>query len=128
MVENFRLMVESIRIIKFGDITTDTHGKGGIVLGKLLRAAQAGTVESNDIMISVAPGEAGSGCAVTLVSPVLQQYGRQIKAVMEAGAKENGIDDIIIQANDRGALDCTIRSRLNVAIQRALAPEEVTKK
>ena len=92
---------------------------------RLVRAAQAGTVESNDIMISVSPAESGSGCNVTLVSPVLKQYGRQITAAIEAVVKEKEIEDIIIHANDKGALDCTIRARLTVAIQRALAPEEV---
>jgi len=92
---------------------------------KIEKAAQAGTVESNDIMISVSPAEPGSGCNVTIVSPVLKQYGRQIKAAIEAGVKENGIEDIIIHANDKGALDCTIKARLNVAILRAVSEEEV---
>ncbi|MHC1758913.1 MAG: citrate lyase acyl carrier protein [Negativicutes bacterium] len=95
-------------------------------MAKLVRAAQAGTVESNDIMISVSPAESGSGCQVILVSPVLKQYGRQITAVIEAVVKEKGIEDILVHANDKGALDCTIKARLNVALQRALIPEEVT--
>jgi citrate lyase subunit gamma (acyl carrier protein) len=92
---------------------------------EIKRAAQAGTIESNDIMISVSPADLGSGCSVTIVSPVLKQYGRQIKAAIEAGVKENNIEDIIVYANDKGALDCTIKARLNVAIQRALTEEEV---
>ena len=99
---------------------------GGVLSAKLARAAQAGTVESNDIMISVSPAEPGSGCKVTLVSPVLKQYGRQITAVIEAVVKEKGIEDILVHATDKGALDCTIKARLNVALQRALIPEEVT--
>ena len=99
--------------------------EGEVLSAKLLRAAQAGTVESNDIMISVSPAEAGSGCNVTLASPVLKQYGRRITAVIEAGVKEKGIEDIIIHANDKGALDCTVKARLNVALQRALTLEEV---
>ena len=91
---------------------------------QLVKPAQAGTVESNDVMVSVSPGEAGSGCSVTIVSPVLKQYGRQIREVIEAAVRENGVDDIIVHANDKGALDCTIRARVNVAIQRALAQEE----
>ena len=95
---------------------------------QLLRAAQSGTVESNDIMISVSPAEAGSGIDLTLVSPVLKQYGRQIRELIEAVIKEKGIEDVVIYANDKGALDCTIRARLNVAIQRALSEEEVIKR
>ena len=99
------------------------YGGDGLSI-RLLKAAQAGTVESNDIMISVSPGEPGSGSTVTLVSPVLKQYGNQIKAVIGAVIRENGIEDVIVHANDKGALDCTIRARLNVAIRRALAAEE----
>ena len=95
---------------------------------QLLRAAQSGTVESNDIMISVSPAEAGKGIDLTLVSPVLKQYGRQIRELIEAVLIEEGIQDIVIHANDKGALDCTIRARLNVAIQRALSEEEVIKR
>ena len=91
---------------------------------QLLRASQAGTVESNDIMISVSPAEAGSGRNVTIVSPVLKQYGRQIRELIDSVIKEKGIEDIRIHANDKGALDCTIRARLNVAIERALTVEE----
>lgn len=92
---------------------------------QLVRASQSGTVESNDIMISVSPAENGSGLDLTIVSPVLKQYGRQIRELIEAVIKEKGIEDIIVHANDKGALDCTIRARLNVAIQRALTVEEV---
>ena len=91
---------------------------------QLLRAAQAGTVESNDIMVTVSPAPEGTGMNVALVSPVLKQYGRQIRGVIEAVLAEHGITDVQVHANDKGALDCTIRARLNVAVQRALAPEE----
>jgi len=90
---------------------------------KLLRSAQAGTIESNDIMVTVEPAADGTGSNVTLVSPVLKQYGRQIRSVIEEVLAAHGITDVQVHANDKGALDCTIRARLNVAILRALAPE-----
>ena len=86
---------------------------------QLLRAAQSGTVESNDIMISVSPAEAGKGIDLTLVSPVLKQYGRQIRELIEAVLKEKGIEDVVIHANDKGALDCTIKSRVSTAVLRS---------
>jgi citrate lyase subunit gamma (acyl carrier protein) len=91
---------------------------------QLLRAAQAGTVESNDIMVTVSPAAEGTGTNIELVSPVLKQYGRQIRSVIDEVLTAQGITDVQVHANDKGALDCTIRARLNVAIQRALAPEE----
>lgn len=91
---------------------------------KLLRTAQAGTIESNDIMVVIMPAEEASGVDITLTSPVLKQYGRQIRSVLEEVLVAHGIADAQIHANDKGALDCTIRARLTVAIQRALATEE----
>ena len=92
---------------------------------QLLRTAQAGTVESNDIMVIVMPAAEASGVSITLTSPVLKQYGRQIRSVLEEVLAAHGIADAQIHANDKGALDCTIRARLTVAIERALAPGEV---
>jgi citrate lyase subunit gamma (acyl carrier protein) len=91
---------------------------------QLLRAAQAGTIESNDIMVTVTPAAKASGLSLTLVSPVLKQYGRQIRSVIEEVLASYDIKDVQIHANDKGALDCTIRARLTVAIQRALSTEE----
>lgn len=91
---------------------------------QLLRAAQAGTIESNDIMVTVTPAAEASGLSLTLVSPVLKQYGRQIRSVIEEVLAVYDIKDVQIHANDKGALDCTIRARLTVAIQRALSAEE----
>ncbi|WP_312199554.1 citrate lyase acyl carrier protein [Anaerospora hongkongensis] len=86
---------------------------------QLLRPAQAGTLESNDIMITVAPGEAGSGMVLELDSIVMPQYGAAIRqTIAETVAKQNVVD-IYIKAVDRGALDCTIRARLLAVLARA---------
>lgn len=83
------------------------------------KMAQAGTLESNDVMITVAPAAAGSGIAIELESIVLAQYGRAIRQALLAIMTEQGIEDIHIKAVDRGALDCTIRARTLAALSRA---------
>lgn len=90
---------------------------------KKIQPSQAGTVESNDILIILNPVEAGSGIKIDLTSPVLQKYGRQIKIVIQNVLSEQGIMDAHVSANDRGALDCTIRARMMTAIDRALKEE-----
>ncbi|MCE5285161.1 MAG: citrate lyase acyl carrier protein [Pelosinus sp.] len=90
---------------------------------KITKPAQAGTVESNDIMVTVAPAESGSGIVVELTSPVIKKYGKQICAVIEKTAKDCGIQDALVNANDKGALDCTIEARVKTAIARACAGE-----
>ena len=91
---------------------------------KKIQPSQAGTVESNDILIILNPAEAGSGIKIDLISPVLQKYGRQIKIVIQEVLSDYKIVDAQVSANDRGALDCTIRARMMTAIDRAILGEE----
>lgn len=88
-------------------------------MGKIIRPAQAGTLESNDIMIMVAPAEQGKGIVVDLESIVLAQYGEDIRRGIINTVQNLGISDIFIKALDKGALDCTIEARTLAALQRA---------
>lgn len=87
-----------------------------------LRQSQAGTLESNDIVITVGPHAEGAGIVIELKSLVLAQYGDQIRKVIEDTVKGQGIADIYIQAVDRGALDCTVHARTLAALSRAGVP------
>ncbi|MBZ2174034.1 citrate lyase acyl carrier protein [Schnuerera sp. xch1] len=82
------------------------------------KPARAGTLESSDIYIMVQPNQ-GQGIEIQLDSIVLKQFGKQIQNVMRQTLKDLEIEDIKIIANDRGALDYTIRARLETAINRA---------
>ena len=84
-----------------------------------LKPSQAGTLESNDIVITVGPRDEGAGMVVELQSLVLVQYGEQIRKVIEDTVRAQGIADIYIKAVDRGALDCTVRARTLTALLRA---------
>ena len=88
-------------------------------MSKPIKSVQAGTVESSDILIMLAPADAGTGIKVELVSPTMQQYGKQITNLITKILIENGIKDGQVHANDRGALDCTIKARVITALQRA---------
>ncbi|MDR3564571.1 MAG: citrate lyase acyl carrier protein [Negativicutes bacterium] len=92
-------------------------------MANILRPGQAGTVESSDVMITLAPAKPGSGLLLELTSPVAKQYGEQIQKVIIDTLTEKGIVDALIHANDKGALDCTIRARLLAAIARASSQE-----
>ncbi len=80
---------------------------------------QAGTLESNDVMITVSPGEEGSGISIELTSIVKEQYGDAIQKTVQDVVGEEKCRDIYITVVDRGALDCTIRARLLTALLRA---------
>jgi citrate lyase acyl carrier protein len=83
------------------------------------RTGQAGTVESSDILITVALADAGAGMEINLNSPVEKQFGNQIRKVIRETLAAAGVTDAVVHASDRGALDCTIRARVETAISRA---------
>lgn len=89
----------------------------------LKRIGQAGTLESSDIMVTVAPAATGAGLVIELTSPVARQFGSQIKQVIRITLEERGITEAVVNANDKGALDCTIRARVTAALERAMAEE-----
>ncbi|MCC8193921.1 MAG: citrate lyase acyl carrier protein [Deltaproteobacteria bacterium] len=86
---------------------------------KLLKAAQAGTLESSDMLVAIAPAPEGAGVTVQLASPTLQQYGGHMKEVILAVLKECGVSDATVDANDKGAVDFVIEARVKTAVLRA---------
>lgn len=85
---------------------------------KIMNIAQAGSMESSDAIVTVAPAEAGSGINIDLQSSVILQYGEAIRAVVEQTIKEQGIVDAQVKVVDRGALDYTLKSRTQAALAR----------
>lgn len=83
-----------------------------------VRHAQAGTLESGDIMIQISPSEV-PGLTINLDSTVAYQFGRQIEALIRSTLAERGIESAVVDATDKGALDCTIRARVTAAAVRA---------
>ena len=83
-----------------------------------VKNAQAGTLESGDILIQISPAEE-PGLTVNLDSTVAYQFGRQIEALIRETLQERGNENAIVDATDKGALDCTIRARATAAAVRA---------
>lgn len=80
--------------------------------------AWAGTMESSDIYVEVMPLTEGSGIDLTVNSVVYAQFGEAIEATIMDTLKALDIDDLKIIANDRGAVDCTIKARVETAVCR----------
>ena len=91
----------------------------------LITTGNAGTMESNDIMITVEPSDAG-GVQVDLTSSVYQQFGKQIISVIKETTAEYGVKNAVITAVDKGALDRTIRARVAAALTRAAQCHDYT--
>ena len=80
-----------------------------------MKEATAGTLESGDILIQIAPSK---GLEIELQSSVEAQFGRQIREVIGETLAGLGIKDAYVRAVDKGALDCTIRARVTAAAVR----------
>lgn len=85
---------------------------------QIKKPAIAGTLESSDCQVMV---EAGEGTIdFSLDSAVINQYGNQIRKVVFDTLKNLGVDDVKITIVDKGALDCTIKARVEGAVYRSL--------
>ncbi|MDO4285086.1 MAG: citrate lyase acyl carrier protein [Eubacteriales bacterium] len=89
---------------------------------EIMKAAAAGTLESSDCQVVVEKGE--GEIEFHLESAVIHQYGNQIRKVVLETLQKLGVSDIRITVIDKGALDCTIRARVESAVYRSVAQTE----
>ena len=80
-------------------------------------SALAGTLESNDILITIS-STGGSASSVNLSSIVINQFGPAIRAVVEQCLEASGLSGVEVTVQDKGALECTIKARMETAIAR----------
>ena len=81
------------------------------------KAAIAGTLESSDAQITVEPGS--DGIELTVESSVIHQFGRQIRAVVLETLSRLDVKDAKVTVVDKGALDCTLKARVECAVYRS---------
>ena len=84
-------------------------------------SAVAGTLESNDILITIsstASSIGGSANSVSLSSIVIHQFGPAIRAVIDQCLEKSGLSGVEVTVQDKGALECTIKARMETAIAR----------
>lgn len=84
----------------------------------MMKNSFAGTLESGDILIRLSEADK-PGLTINLDSTVAYQFGDQIKKVITETLEGLGVKDCIVDATDKGALDCTIRARVTAAAVRA---------
>lgn len=83
---------------------------------KIMKPAVAGTLESSDAMVTVEPGE---GITLDISSSVINQYGKAIRSTILEVLDNWKVTDARVSVVDRGALDCTLRARVECALFRA---------
>ena len=75
----------------------------------------AGSLESSDCLITISDSDK---LEIVIESVVFEQFGNQIQKVIQNTLKEHNISKMHVLCLDKGALDFTIKSRLETAIKR----------
>lgn len=89
---------------------------------EIVKPAIAGTLESSDCQVTVEPGD--GEIDFTLKSSVMNQYGNQIRKVVFETLESLEVSSVKISIVDKGALDCTIKARVEGAIFRSVGQTE----
>jgi len=82
---------------------------------EIVRSASAGTMESSDVYVEIEPAQ---GLEVQLESVVQEQFGQEIRTVVQEVLAECGVEKANVRVIDRGALECVIRARVETAVLR----------
>lgn len=89
-------------------------------------AAQSGTFESSDVIFLIEPLPDNSGRNLEISSTVMQQFGDSFRCIIIEMLDQYDLTDIHLIAKDKGALEPTIKARLETAIKRSLDEQEGT--
>lgn len=84
---------------------------------EIKKNAIAGTLESSDAQIIVEPGE--DRIELIIESSVIHQYGKQIRKVVLETLERLGVTTGRVTVVDKGALDCTLKARVECAVYRS---------
>jgi len=79
--------------------------------------AQAGTMQSSDMMVYVEPAEQ---LIIEIESTVIKQFEHLIRERIEQQLTLMKITKGLIRVSDRGALDYAITARIETAVQRSM--------
>ncbi|AFH95513.1 TPA: citrate lyase acyl carrier protein [Providencia stuartii] len=86
---------------------------------KILHAAVAGTLESSDVMVRIEPLEDTQEVSIQISSSVEKQFGDAIEKIVLELIEQHEIEGAQIIIDDKGALECVLRARLEALLARA---------
>lgn len=89
---------------------------------EITRPAVAGTLESSDCQVMIEEGD--GKVEFSLESSVINQYGNQIRKVALETLDNLGVNNAKVTIIDKGALDCTIKARIEAAVYRSVLQTE----
>ena len=84
---------------------------------QIKKTAMAGTLESSDAQVTVEPGN--GSVELSIDSSVIHQFGRQIRATVLETLNRLDVTDARVTVVDKGALDCTLKARVECTVFRS---------
>lgn len=84
---------------------------------KIIREALSGTLESGDVRVKILPAD--GTIDIVIQSDVIKQFGQQINQVSVQTLADMGVHSGLLIIEDKGALDCVLRARIQCAVLRA---------
>ncbi|MCI8578714.1 MAG: citrate lyase acyl carrier protein [Lachnospiraceae bacterium] len=84
---------------------------------EIKKAAMAGTLESSDAQVTVEPGN--GSIELSIESSVIHQFGKQIRATILETLNRLEVGSAKVTVVDKGALDCTLKARVECAVYRS---------
>lgn len=85
---------------------------------EIKKPATAGTMESSDVFVQIEPAER---LTININSVVMQQFGEEIERTVREVLAENSVENAAVSVQDKGAVECVIRARVETAIKRGEA-------
>jgi citrate lyase subunit gamma (acyl carrier protein) len=92
---------------------------------KPLFASQSGSFESSDLIVLIEPKDDHTGRKIEIESIVMLQYGENLKSIVAEMLDQYELTDIHIILKDKGALEPVVRARVETAILRSLAHQNL---
>ncbi|AZS51677.1 citrate lyase acyl carrier protein [Entomomonas moraniae] len=89
---------------------------------KIIKDAIAGTLESSDLQVKVSPQD---NLEIVIHSNVMHQFGEKIADVVKETLNKLQVAEGLIIIEDKGALDCAIRARVETAVLRGAEVTEL---
>lgn len=84
---------------------------------ELKHSAVAGTLESSDVQIKIEPADK---LVINIESSVMAQFGKQIEKTVKDVLEKLEVESANVDVQDKGALECTIKARVETAVFRAV--------
>ena len=89
---------------------------------EITKDAVAGTLESSDVLVKVSPGDK---LDIVIQSSVMKQFGKQIRRTVSETLDELAVSKGSVVIDDKGALDCVIKARVQASVLRGAASSDL---